>query len=228
MITSRADGRVTTLCFHGIGAPERDLEDGEQRFWISEQCFTEMLDLLADHPDVGITFDDANSSDHRYALPALARRGQVATFFVIAGRLDRPGSLDSDQLRELARAGMIIGSHGMDHVSWRTLPDESARRREFTEAAVRIQEITGEAVSQAACPNGQYDRRVLRGLRANGYQRVYTVDGGASRPTAWVRDRYTVTRHDTVDTLADYLDAPDGGARSRVTREARGMIKRWR
>lgn len=229
MIMAQPDRkRVITLCFHGIGEPERPLERGEERFWISEQQFAGMLDLLTEHPQVGITFDDANASDYRYALPALVSRNQMATFFVIANRLDSPGSLTSEQLRELSRGGMIIGSHGMDHVSWRTLLDQSARHREFAEAAHRIEEITGNPVRLAACPNGQYDRHVLRGLREHGYKRIYTVDGGASRPRAWVRDRYTITRHDTVQTLATYLTAPDGGARSRFSREVRGVLKRWR
>ncbi|WP_168207293.1 polysaccharide deacetylase family protein [Microlunatus elymi] len=220
--------RVSTLCFHGVGTPGRVLEPGEERFWISESRFTEMLDLLAGHRQVEITFDDSNESDHRLALPQLQQRGLAATFFVIAGRVDTAGSLSSAQLVELAAAGMSIGSHGMDHVSWRSLTTAADRHREFTEAAVRIEGVTGAKVRRVACPNGQYDRRVLAGLRAHGYERVYTVDGGASWSSAWVRDRYTITCHDTTESLAEYLTAPDGALRTRAARTARGVIKRWR
>ena len=48
-----------------------------------------------------LSFDDGNSSDVEIALPALRERGLPRRFFVVAGRLDRPGSLSRDDVREL-------------------------------------------------------------------------------------------------------------------------------
>ena len=96
-----ASGVVLNLCFHGIGAPRRVLEPDEERFWVKESQFDEMLDTVADDPAVRISFDDANASDIATALPHLSRRGLSATFFVIAGRIGRPGSLSRGDLQEL-------------------------------------------------------------------------------------------------------------------------------
>ena len=52
-----------------------------------------------------------------------------ATFFVLAGRLDRPGSLRPRTCRPLWWPGMAIGTHGMDHRPWRGLdPGEPPAR----------------------------------------------------------------------------------------------------
>lgn len=222
------DPSVTTICFHGIGRPTRPAEMGEERFWITSQSFLEMMDVLREHRDVIITFDDANESDYTHALPVLTDLGTTATFFVIAGRIGTPGSLSSRQVQELAGSGMNIGSHGMDHVPWCTLADGLQRRREFVEAKERLEETIEGPVREAACPNGSYNRTVLRGLRHAGFERVYTVDGGPSRASSWIRDRYSVTRHDTAETLAAYLAAPGGGIWTQLARRAKGLIKRWR
>src|SRR6478609_7258795 len=118
----RPASRVLNLCFHGIGVPAgRALEPHEDSFWVGTDAFDEMLDLIARSPWVRITFDDGNASDAQIALPALLRRGLRASFFVIAGRCDEPGSLSRADVRELARSGMTVGSHGLRHRNWRRL-----------------------------------------------------------------------------------------------------------
>ena len=72
------------LCFHGVGAPRRELEPGEATCWLEPAQFEEMLDEVVGAPDVLITFDDGNKSDLDVAMPLLLRRGLVGTFFVIA------------------------------------------------------------------------------------------------------------------------------------------------
>ena len=102
------------ICFHGIGSPARDLEDGEAPYWVGRETFLRVLDEVATWPRVALSFDDGNASDIEIGLPALKDRGLQATFFVLAARLDQPGSLSRDAVRELHTAGMTMGSHGMD------------------------------------------------------------------------------------------------------------------
>ena len=110
--------RVHGICFHGIGTPGREIEPGEARYWIAADAFLGMLDVLAACPAVRISFDDGNASDVEVALEALRKRRLTASFFVLAGRLGSAGSLDAEALRELDRAGMTVGTHGMDHRPW--------------------------------------------------------------------------------------------------------------
>jgi peptidoglycan/xylan/chitin deacetylase (PgdA/CDA1 family) len=214
---------VVNLCFHGIGTPERDLEPDEDRYWVTEGQFAELLQVAGREPRIRITFDDGNASDAEIALPALQRAGLSAAFFVIAGRIGEPGSLTAAQVRELAAAGMTIGSHGFGHRSWRSL-DPSALDQELVEAPAAIAEAAGRPVDEASCPFGEYDRRLLGGLRERGFRRVYTVDEAPADPDAWLQARYTIRSTDT----AAGLERLAQSARKEPVALLRTAVKRWR
>ena len=212
------------LTFHGIGEPERLLEPGEDEVWLDSQAFHSVLDSVAGRRDVRVTFDDGNASDLEHALPALLARDLVATFFVIAGRLGEPGRLDTRGVRALAAAGMAIGCHGMHHRPWRGL-DERALREELVDAKRLLEEILELPVTAAACPFGSYDRRVLRALESAGYRRVYTSDGGTTRPEDWIRARNTIRPGNSAGLVERSVEKSPHGA---MLRRARLAVKRWR
>ena len=191
---------LVNLCFHGIGTPGRDLEPGEDRYWVSVDAFHRILDEVAGEPHVRISFDDGNASDLLHAVPALRERGLTGTFFVLAGRLGGRGSLDADDVRGLAEAGMRIGSHGLDHVPWRHLSGADLRR-ELVEARDRIAAAAGVPVVDAALPLGRYDRRVLAEVRRQGYTSLHTSDRAWSREGAWLQPRFSVCHDDTAGTV---------------------------
>lgn len=218
--------RLVNLCFHGIGSPRRELEPGEHRYWIGPDLYHRLLDEVADRDDVRLSFDDGNASDVEVGLPALVERGLTATFFVLAGRLDAAGSLDRDAVRTLAAAGMAVGTHGMDHRSWRGM-DERTARRELVEARECLAGAVGAAVDQAALPLGQYDRVLLRRLRRLGYARVHTSDRRPATADGWQQPRYSVRSGDTVEGLRRSVLAPRP-AREVLARRAVGQVKSWR
>jgi peptidoglycan/xylan/chitin deacetylase (PgdA/CDA1 family) len=184
-----------------------------------------VLDSAVGRDDLRITFDDGNASDVEHALPALRERGLRATFFVVAGRLGKPGYLAASDVRALADAGMGIGSHGMRHVPWRGL-DDAALRDELVDAKLLLEEVVERPVAEAACPFGSYDRRVLGMLRRSGYVAVYTSDRGASHPGDWIQPRNTVHHSDTGSVLAEIYRAKP---RSRsAVQHAKRIVKRWR
>ena len=214
------------MCFHGIGEPGRVLEPGEAPYWISHEVYLDILDVLADDPRVRISFDDGNASDIRLGLPGLLERGLDATFFVLAGRLDRLGSLGTADVRELAARGMGIGTHGMDHRPWRGL-DPASRRRELEEARRVLRGITGRPVTGAALPLGRYDRVLLAQLRALGYTEVSTSDRRWAREGAWLQPRFSVRDGDTADTVRKVFLGRQSPVR-RTERALVGTVKRWR
>ena len=188
------------LCFHGIGTCEREREPGEARYWVTESVFHGILDEIAPHPNVRLSFDDGNASDAAVALPALRERGLRATFFALAGRLDDPVSLGAHDLEDLRDAGMAIGSHGWAHVPWRGLAPADVRR-ELVEARDVLAEASGGPVEEAALPLGRYDRRLLGRLRSARYDAVYTSDRFPARSSSWLQPRYSVTAVDTVESV---------------------------
>jgi len=218
---------VLNLCFHGIGTPGRPMEPDEELYWVTESQFTGLLDVIAEFPRVRITFDDGNKSDAAIALPELRSRNLAATFFVIAGRLDEPGSLSSADVRDLADGGMTVGSHGMRHRPWRSVDDDELHE-ELTDAAEAIARASGRPVHEVACPFGDYDRRVLTAVRRSGFRHVYTVDGGPARRTAWLQSRYTIRAGETPAGIERRMRAPGGGAVTAAVRKGKALVKQWR
>jgi peptidoglycan/xylan/chitin deacetylase (PgdA/CDA1 family) len=218
--------RQTNILFHGISTPSRELEPDEQKYWVSTAQFDEILGYLAEAPNVQISFDDGNASDATIALPALTAHGLRATFFPVAARIGRTGSIDRDGLRALVRQGMDIGSHGMQHRSWRRLR-EADLEEELVLARQVIAEESGTAVNTAACPFGAYDRRVLARLRKLGYSRVFTSDACAARPASWLQPRYTVTEDDSPETIRAAVEQHSRPIEAAVSFGKRA-VKRWR
>ncbi|HKN93582.1 MAG TPA: polysaccharide deacetylase family protein [Thermoleophilaceae bacterium] len=187
----------------------RAVEPEEEAVWLEAHDFSSVLDAIAGNPSVRLTFDDGNYSDVEFALGELTRRGLQATFFVVAGRIGAPGFLSKTDLLQLVDAGMNVGSHGYRHRSWRQTTDDELAE-ELVTARDAIADATGRPVTEAACPFGAYDARVLRALRLAGYSRVFTSDGGAARPDSWLQPRTTLSRGSNASSVARILRERSG------------------
>jgi peptidoglycan/xylan/chitin deacetylase (PgdA/CDA1 family) len=218
-------GAMFVLNFHCIGRPKREFADGEQDVCLEREQFVEILDAVSDRSDVQLTFDDGNKSDVTEALPELIRRELRAQFFICSARLGTPGFVDERDVRELCLAGMSIGSHGMDHVRWRRLR-APAIHREIVQAKRVLEDALQAPVETAACPFGAYDRRTLSALRAAGFQRVYTSDGGRASPDDWLVARNTVRRSDSAESVRRVLD--DFGETPPLVHRAKRWVKQRR
>jgi peptidoglycan/xylan/chitin deacetylase (PgdA/CDA1 family) len=203
------DSRLV-LIFHGIGGRPPWAGADEEAYWCSERNFLSILDAIPQlsaelQIPIELTFDDGNATDVSIAAPALQKRGLKATFFVCAGRIGKQGYLDKAQLRSLSAAGMSIGSHGWDHVDWRTLGDESALNREIVEARDVIADtVCGRPIESVAIPFGSYDRRVRQAV-AKAFTEVHTSDGGLATVSCRTvpRECYTIAwETDTLRRLA--------------------------
>jgi peptidoglycan/xylan/chitin deacetylase (PgdA/CDA1 family) len=126
-----------------------------------------------------ITIDDGWDDGYTYAMPILEQDGFVATYFVIAGRIDRPGFLSSAHLQALVAAGNEIGDHTMDHVSltretWKQLTYE------IDAAAARIAQVTGYWPESLAYPYGGVSAGVEVGVAACQGLRIAVVEKGGT------------------------------------------------
>jgi peptidoglycan/xylan/chitin deacetylase (PgdA/CDA1 family) len=130
------------------------------------------------HEAVGLSFDDGYADFAEYVLPVLDRYGFSATVFVVAGRLGGDSSWDpefppkplltAEQVRQLAEAGIEIGSHSLHHV-----PLPSTTETELTKEVQRsrriLRDVTKQDIAGFAYPYGQLDDRSLNAVRAGGY-----------------------------------------------------------
>ena len=103
-------------------------------------------------------------------------------------------------MRELHRAGMVIGSHGWAHRDWRSLDWGPRGAGEVEEEMVRARRhlgrLTGTGVSEVAVPFGSYNRHVVRNLKRTGVTRMFTSDGGWARPGDWLQARTSIRADD--------------------------------
>jgi len=183
--------QLRIINFHGIGTPERGLDPGESPFWLPRSLFCRVLDriqALGDREQIAITFDDGNRSDVTTALPELLERGLKATFFIITGRLDQPGSLRRSDLVALAGQGMGLGSHGVGHLDLKGL-DAEGLTSDLERSRRDLEALSNRQVRTFAIPFGRYNAKVLGAIRAAGYQHAYTSDGGDARATEFLQPR---------------------------------------
>ncbi|MBN2474416.1 MAG: polysaccharide deacetylase family protein [Pirellulales bacterium] len=144
----------------------------------------DVLDPSCDLPNrdhVVLTFDDGHRSNWSLGLPRLVEAGVTATFYVVAGWVDKdPEYLTSPQLREMADRNMLIGSHTMTH---RFLPQLSREQlhRELADSRARLEDILGRPVVDLAIPGGHTNRAVLEESRQCGYRSVATCKVGLYR-----------------------------------------------
>ncbi len=188
--------RHVILNLHGLGPPPRPLDPGEDRYWVAPDLLAAALDLAARHAGrvrVDFTFDDGNISDIEIGARLIEGAGRTATFFVLADRIGQPHFLDADHLRELIARGHKIGSHGAAHVDWTGL-DEVGLQRELIAAREIIAEAAGQGITEAGIPFGRYNAGVLKALRAAGYDRAFSSDGGAATGSDWPAPRTSLTR----------------------------------
>jgi peptidoglycan/xylan/chitin deacetylase (PgdA/CDA1 family) len=117
-------------------------------------------------PLVAFTFDDGFASVAEHAAPILTARGLPATVFCVAGHLggsndwesDREGGFRSTlasaaQLRDLAAAGLEIGSHGFAHLPLRGAGGPELER-ELVGSREELERVLGVSVPTYAYPYG--------------------------------------------------------------------------
>lgn len=122
----------------------------------------------------------------KYRTPE-QRRDDVARLHELAdcGPLPSDIMLTSTQVRELARRGVEIGGHTVNHPILTSLEDEKARE-EIAAGKQRLEAITGKPVTVFAYPNGRphrdYAARHVAMVREIGFDLAVSTAHGVGNP----------------------------------------------
>jgi len=126
---------------------------------------------------VGITFDDGYDNLVESALPALLRHDFTATMYIVSGLLGGTNEWDEDwvwplmsaeQVRELAAAGMEIGSHSVSHLRLAGA-DADRLKAEVSDSRASLSDLIGAAIRGFAYPYGSVDAAAQHAVRDAGY-----------------------------------------------------------
>lgn len=216
-LMSSPPGNLLVLMYHGIHETRTSRGHFDPRYSLTPVQFREQMKILsergvagwlpvageavvapsapADRNMVLISFDDGDVSNIDQALPILQESGLSAVFFITRDHVGQPGMISNAGLRELADAGMVIGSHGLSHrflntLSPATLEIELASSRDF------LQQITGREVVLLSLPGGRGGQRELKAAQAAGYRSVFGSRPGNNHSTAagGLIDRLVISR----------------------------------
>ncbi len=124
-----------------------------------------------------LTFDDGFISDFQAVFPTLKNKGMKATFFITTGNLGLSGYLSILHLKEMAKAGMEIGSHGLTH-RYLIAMERNEAMREIQESKEKLEQAIGMEVASFAPVGGHYRKWMEEFAYEVGYRAFVTMIPG--------------------------------------------------
>jgi peptidoglycan/xylan/chitin deacetylase (PgdA/CDA1 family) len=190
------------LCYHGIG-PAPTAGD-PFRLFVGRAQFVEHLDLIEEHGytlltvadlwrriqggsgathNASVTFDDGLVSAAREGIPLLLERGLPCSMFISSGLMGKPHPeaggamiMTGAEVAELARAGVEIGAHSVDHARLDDLAYGDALDQ-LHRSKAELEDLLGQAVDSMAYPYGRTSEQTVRAAREAGYRLACVCTG---------------------------------------------------
>ena len=213
------------LMYHGVAEVPEDpnllcvtpRRFAEQMTWLKRHGLRgvgvgELVDAMRAPPRglVGITFDDGYVSVLEAAVPELARHGFGATAYIISGRLGGTNEWDegpswpllpASGVRELAAAGIEIGSHAATHLRLAGVGPEHLRA-EVAQSRASLAELLGTEIRGFAYPYGSMDAAAREAVREAGYDYACAVEASMAEAGLMALPRMYIGQQDDAARMA--------------------------
>lgn len=124
-----------------------------------------------------LTFDDGFSSDVEIVLPLLNSYNLKAAFFIVTSYIGKPTYLSKEQILELSKSGMDIGSHSVNHYDMLNLSIKD-RAYELSKSKNVLEEITSKNINLFSFPYGRYNNAIVNEAYNSGYEYCYISKPG--------------------------------------------------
>ena len=192
------------LMYHYVSVPPPDADIFRLDLSVTPQAFEEQMAYLASsgyhtvrvadvvahlangtplpNKPIVLTFDDGYADIYESVFPILKKYRMTATFYVITQFTEdrKAGYVTWEQLREMANAGMEIGSHSLDHSDLRNRTTAFLNNQMMGSKRL-IESRLGIIVRTFSYPAGKYDTRALTVARTSGYLGAVTEIQGVQQ-----------------------------------------------
>ena len=170
--------------------------------WLKEQGFQNMrlaeLESLAPDskliaPRVIFSFDDGYEDNYVEALPVIKEFGYSSIFYIPyeligkrdmfprdireSNRLEHNRIMNWEQVKNMHRAGMEIGSHTLTHNDLTRMSDALAKKEIF-ESKTKIEEKIGDKITSFCYPGGSFNEKHVHWTQEAGYSSACTTVTG--------------------------------------------------
>lgn len=196
---------VPILLYHKVGKDTDSLTVSTERFsqdmqYLADKGYTalslgdirsRLQNDAADMPSkpVLITFDDGYLDNYTNAFPILAKYNLKASFYIITGMIGQENRVTAAQIREMAAAGMDIGSHTVTHRSLGELSSDQAMI-ELADSKTALEQLLGKSIDFIAYPCGSFHQDTLKLVNKLGYLGGFSVKHG----NAVFKDKLAIRR----------------------------------
>jgi peptidoglycan/xylan/chitin deacetylase (PgdA/CDA1 family) len=223
-IVESHDRRVPVLMYHVIGDPSPNTPFSY--LWVSASTLSAQMRYLDRHgyhvvnlqdvydywhggplrrKSVVVSFDDGFHSHYTKAMPILAEHGWSGTLNLALTHLSTANEFTPWMVRRMLQANWELDSHTRTHaylpaLGATSLRDEVAGSRRILRSTFHV------PVNFFCYPYGAYTARVVRAVRAAGYEGATTEEYGlAAGSEPFTMDRIRISRGDGVAGLAQKL-----------------------
>lgn len=223
--------RIPILIYHSVHpsrAGETEIQKkmnvtpelfGEQLAYLRESGYTAIsMDMFEVFLRAGtstvakpivITFDDGWQNQYEHAFPLLRHYGMTATFYVYTSPLGKDARFMTwEEVKELAAAGIVIGSHTRTHPYLQQISEERLRAEIFESKAI-LEAQLGRPIVHFASPFGYSDAHIAALAQEAGYHTARTAYQGTQH--TW-DERYRLTGYFAPQTMREFewilQDAP--------------------
>jgi peptidoglycan/xylan/chitin deacetylase (PgdA/CDA1 family) len=223
-IEIRQPVKVPIVIYHSV-RPYIKGESAEQnRYDVTPELFTKQVqylknngyttisfEMLANYFDEGktlpikpiiLSFDDSWKNQYTYAFPLLKKEKMTGTFFVFTNSLNRGNHLRWDDVREMQKAGMEIGSHTKFHPYLDNIKDPVTLEKEISGSKNILEESLGTTTIAFAYPFGEHATTTVNEVKRAGYRTARAIRSGNIQS---IEDRYTLRGFIVSDDFGEFV-----------------------